>query len=565
LERAQAWLVGDPDPRDRAELAALVERSRARPADRAARSELRDRMAGELRFGTAGLRGPMGAGPNRMNRAVVIRAARGLADHLIDRLPGLTPRVVVGHDARHRSRQFALDTAGVLTAAGAQVWLFPESVPTPLLAYAVRALSAEAGVQVTASHNPASDNGYKVYWGGRLTDEPARGVQIVSPTDVAIAARRDAAGPAAAIPRADSGWLDPGPRLAQDYVAAVAAGPGNRTPLRLVHTALHGLATPWLTQIMGRAGFDQIRSTPSQAWPDPDFPTVAFPNPEEPGAMDAVLAEATAAGAELVVALDPDADRCAVAVPDPAGGWRTLNGDEVGVLLGQERAVALAAQPPESPRLLASTIVSSRLLARIARDHGLEHQVTLTGFKWLARLPGLAYAYEEAIGYCLRPDLVRDKDGLSAALAVARLAARLKEEGSSLPQALDELARRHGLHLTDQLALRSPDPAWADRVMAALRRWPPVRLADSPVGPLADLARGGGGLPPSDALILTTAADDRVVVRPSGTEPKVKFYLEVVVPVDPAVDSDRLAAIRGRARARLDQIGQDLRAGLADL
>jgi phosphomannomutase len=577
LERAQAWLAGDPDPDDRAELAALVASARSDPGS-PAWAELSDRLAGPLRFGTAGLRGPMGAGPKRMNRAVVMRAARGLSDYLTDRLAesaaaqlngplaGQPPRVVIGYDARHRSRQFALDSAAVLTAAGALVWLFPEPVPTPLLAYAVRALAAEAGVQVTASHNPAADNGYKVYLGGRMTAEPARGVQIVPPQDDDIAARIEAAGPAAAIPRADSGWSAVEPELAQAYVAAVAAGPVNRTPLKIVHTACHGLATPWLTQIMGRAGFDQVVSVASQAQPDPDFPTLAFPNPEEPGALDAALAQAAAVGADLVIAHDPDADRCAVAVPCRQGGWRALRGDELGALLGQERAVELAArlgrgqtgQPADSPRLLASTIVSSRLLGRIASSHGLEHRVTLTGFKWLARLPGLAFAYEEAIGYCLRPDLVRDKDGLSAALAVARLAARLKEEGRDLLDALDDLARAHGLYLTDQLSLRSQDPVWRDRAMAALRRRPPAELADSPVTGLTDLALDSDQWPPTDALVLTTAADDRVVVRPSGTEPKLKCYLEVVHPVDRSAGADRLDAIRVSAQARLDRLKREL-------
>lgn len=550
----RAWVAADPDPTTAAELTDLL--ARAEAGDPAATADLLDRFAGPLEFGTAGLRGPLGGGPRRMNRAVVMRTAAALADYLggalAGRSPDVPPRVVIGYDARHRSDTFATDTAAVLTAAGVEALLLPAPLPTPVLAFAVRHLSADAGVMVTASHNPAQDSGYKVYLGGAVATGPGQGVQIVPPADVEIAAR--IAATTAPVPRADDGWTVLGDEVRAAYVDRVVsrAAPGPRD-LRIVHTALHGVGGRLVEEVLGRAGFTDVHPVPSQAEPDPDFPTVAYPNPEESGALDAALALAQEVGADLVLANDPDADRCAVAVPDRySGRWRMLHGDEVGALLGDAIARRVADRPDAT---VASSIVSSRVLGRVAAAHRLRHVTTLTGFKWIARVDGLVFGYEEAIGYCTDPDAVRDKDGISAALLVAELAADLKARGRDLVDALDDLARAHGLHLTDQLAVRT-DLAQVPAVLDRLRRTPPVALAGSPVTEVIDLTEGGAGLPPTAGVVLRAADDTRVVVRPSGTEPKLKCYLEVIVPVAPAAPD--LRAERAAARARLDALRTEL-------
>ncbi|MDR1767226.1 MAG: phospho-sugar mutase [Propionibacteriaceae bacterium] len=554
----KAWLAADPDPVTRAELARLVE---AAEEDPAAAADLADRFAGTLQFGTAGLRGSMGAGPNRMNRAVVIRAAKGLIDFLAESLAGqgAPPRVVIGNDARHHSRQFAIDSAAVVAAAGGEAILLPDPVPTPVLSYAVRALDADAGVMVTASHNPAKDNGYKVYLGGRCVGDPERGAQIVPPYDAQIAAKIAAAPPANEVERVESGWRDLGQDFVDGYTSAIAVGDAPAAAIRVVHTAMHGVGSSVALSALAQAGFDDVVAVAAQRDPDPDFPTVSFPNPEEPGAIDMALALAAEVAADVVVANDPDADRCAVAVNDPRSGWRMLHGDELGAVLGEDIACELAAGAGEgSPGVLVNSVVSSRLLSRIAEHHRLPHRTTLTGFKWMGRVPGMAFAYEEAIGYCVRPDIVHDKDGLSTAVRVARLVARLKAEGRSVVDLLDDLARRHGLYLTSQLSARFSDLAQIPATMARLRAQPPQSLAGSPVSELADLGEGWNGLPPTDGMLLATAADDRVIVRPSGTEPKVKCYLEVVAPVSASAGFEDLTAAREQAKARLERIKQDL-------
>jgi phosphomannomutase len=569
-DKVTRWIKDDPDEDTRAELAALAV---AATDDPAAQVELADRFAADLQFGTAGLRGAMAAGPNRMNRAVVIRAARGLIDYLLAELPGEpTPVVVIGNDARHHSRQFALDTAAVITAAGGQALLLPTELPTPVLAYAVRALGADAGVMVTASHNPPADNGYKVYLGGRTVSEPERGVQIVPPYDAAIAAAIAATGSAADIARAESGWTDLGDDLHERYIADISAPPAGPAepgaPIRIVHTAMHGVGSATALAALGRAGFDTIVPVADQQRPDPDFPTVHFPNPEEPGAIDLALVTARDVLADVVIANDPDADRCAVAVPDPRTGWRMLHGDELGSILGEDVARSLKTQPAAVDGdtalgpILVNSVVSSRQLEAIARSYGVAHATTLTGFKWMGRVPGLAFAYEEAIGYCVRPDLVRDKDGLSTAVAVARLVSRLKAEERTVIDLLDDLARRHGLYLTGQLSARFTDLDQIPATMAKLRQTPPSSLAGSPVKAVVDLAEGYEGLPPTDGILLLTSANDRVVVRPSGTEPKVKCYLEVVLPVDSDASFEALTGVRGEAQARLETIKSELNAAL---
>ncbi len=572
LDAATQWIADDVDAADQAELTALVERARAEVPDGGpALTELWDRFSGRLEFGTAGLRGAMAAGPNRMNRAVVIGAAAGLGRYLLNALEGSdggAPRVVVGFDARHRSADFARDTAAVMTAQGLEVHLMPSPLPTPVLSFAVRHLEADAGVMVTASHNPAADNGYKVYLGGRVVTDAGQGAQIVPPYDALIAEQITAAGPAAKVERAQHGWTVLDESIVDEYVACVTAlADGVPRDLRIVTTSLHGVGGQVLARVLAEAGFTDVVPVPEQLQPDPDFPTVVFPNPEEKGAIDMAIAVAREAQADVVIANDPDADRCAVAVRDPRStshdGWRMLHGDEVGALLGDDVAGrAAASATPDTPGTLASSVVSSRLLAAIAAKHGLTHATTLTGFKWIARTPGLAFGYEEALGYCVDPAQVRDKDGISAALLIAQLANRLKAAGRSLVGRLDDLAREHGLYVTDQLAVRFEDLAGIPATMARLRSEPPAALAGSTVVEVLDLSEGANGLPPTDGMLLLTEDQTRVIVRPSGTEPKVKCYLEVIRPLAADASDDVVTEARAEARTTLATLKHDVAAAL---
>lgn len=542
IARAQAWLAEDPDPETREELAKLVD---AAPGAPAVLDELAARFAGTLQFGTAGLRGELGAGPLRMNRSVVIRAAAGLAAYLKGKghTDGL---VVIGYDARYKSADFARDTAAVMTGAGLRAAVLPRPLPTPVLAFAIRHLGAVAGVEVTASHNPPRDNGYKVYLGD--------GSQIVPPADGEIAAEIAAVRSLHDVPRPDSGWQTLGEDVLEAYLArtdAVLAAGSPRTA-RTVYTAMHGVGKDTLLAAFARAGFPAPVLVAEQAEPDPDFPTVAFPNPEEPGAMDLSFATAREARPDLVIANDPDADRCAVAVPVGDGDWRMLRGDEVGALLGAHlvrRGVAA-----DGGRVFAESIVSSSLLGRIAEKAGLGYEETLTGFKWIARVEGLRYGYEEALGYCVDPEGVRDKDGITAALLITELASELKEEGRTLLDLLDDLAVEHGLHATDQLSVRVEDLSLIAAAMRRLREGQPERLAGLAVTRAEDLTKGTETLPPTDGLRYTLDGA-RVIVRPSGTEPKLKCYLEVVVPV---ADRAALPAAHEKAAELLAALKRDL-------
>jgi phosphomannomutase len=541
---ARAWRDDDPDPTTRAELDAVLGRATAGDADAAA--DLADRMAGLLEFGTAGLRGALGAGPNRMNRSVVIRAAAGLTAYLKDEgRAGESPTVVVGYDARYNSDVFARDTAAVVVAAGGRALLLPQPLPTPVLAFAIRHLGADAGVMVTASHNPPQDNGYKVYLGD--------GSQIVPPADARIAAHIGRVERVADVPRAPDGWETLGDNLLEDYVDAVVGvvDPSSPRDLRIVHTSLHGVGHGTVHTAFVQAGFAAPVAVDEQAVPDPDFPTVAFPNPEEKGAIDLALARARAVGCDLVIANDPDADRCAAAVLDPAlGDWRMLRGDEVGALLGAH----IVRRGVSRRDVFANSIVSSRLLASIAKAAGLAHEETLTGFKWISRVDRLRYGYEEALGYCVAPQLVRDKDGVSAALLLAELAATLKAQGRTLIDLLDDLAVEHGVHATDSFSVRVSDVAQIDTLMGRLRAEQPTSVAGVEVDRIDDLARGDGGLPPTEGLRYHLVDRSRVIVRPSGTEPKVKVYLEVIEPVagPAALGESRAVAETRLARVRAD-------------
>ncbi|MEW1673207.1 phospho-sugar mutase [Streptomyces noursei] len=546
IGRAQAWLAEDPDPETRDELAKLIE------ADQ--HEELAARFAGTLQFGTAGLRGELGAGPMRMNRAVVIRAAAGLAAYLKDSGQG-GGLVVVGYDARHKSADFARDTAAVMVGAGLRAAVLPRPLPTPVLAFAIRHLGAVAGIEVTASHNPPRDNGYKVYLGD--------GSQIVPPADGQIADRIAAVRSLADVPRPESGWdvLDDAVLAAYLERTDAVLTPGSARDVGVVYTPMHGVGRDTLVAAFARAGFPAPTVVAEQAEPDPDFPTVAFPNPEEPGAMDLAFATARAqapGSVDIVIANDPDADRCAVAVPAPGTpeGWRMLRGDEVGALLAAHLVRKGAAGT------FTTTIVSSQLMSRIAAGATLPYEETLTGFKWLARVDGLRYAYEEALGYCVDPEGVRDKDGVTAALLITELAAELKRAGRGLADLLDDLAVDFGLHATDQLSVRVEDLSLIADAMRRLRAEPPTALAGLTVTRADDLNEGSAALPPTDGLryYLAGAPADgieaaRVVVRPSGTEPKLKCYLEVVVPV---ADRDGLPAARAKAAAALASIKSDV-------
>ncbi|WP_406347120.1 phospho-sugar mutase [Streptomyces sp. NBC_00648] len=537
IARAKAWLAEDPDGETREELAKLIDNEEL--------DELAARFAGTLQFGTAGLRGELGAGPMRMNRSVVIRAAAGLAAYLKAKGQG-DGLVVIGYDARYKSADFARDTAAVMTGAGLKAAVLPRPLPTPVLAYAIRHLGAVAGVEVTASHNPPRDNGYKVYLGD--------GSQIVPPADAEIAAEIAAVASLSDVPRPENSWETLGDEVLEAYLARTdeVLTPGSPRTARVVYTAMHGVGKDVLTAAFARAGFPPPALVAEQADPDPAFPTVAFPNPEEPGAMDLAFEAARAVNPDIIIANDPDADRCAVAVPDASveGGWRMLRGDEVGSLLAQhlvDRGVS---------GVFAESIVSSSLLGRIAEAAGLGYEETLTGFKWIARVDGLRYGYEEALGYCVDPEGVRDKDGITAALLVAELASVLKEQGRTLPDLLDDLAVRHGLHATDQLSVRVDDLSVISDAMRRLREKTPTSLAGLAVTKAEDLTEGTEELPPTDGLRYYLEGA-RVIVRPSGTEPKLKCYLEVVVPV---ASQDALGEARTKAAELLAGIKRDLAA-----
>lgn len=512
----QEWIAHDPDPGAVAELAACAD------------DELADRFAGPLTFGTAGLRGPLRAGPNGMNLAVVLRATWAVARILTDRALGGS-RVVVGYDARHRSAEFGQAAAEVFAAQGFSVTLMPIPVPTPAVAFAVRSMAAAAGVQITASHNPPSDNGYKVYLAG--------GLQIVSPTDRDIEHAISTAPQADAIPRTPV--APSGAEQLRAYLERAAEVRHTTGAARIALTPMHGVGGEFALDALALAGFSDVHVVASQFEPDPDFPTVAFPNPEEPGASDQLLALARDVDADIAIALDPDADRCAIGVPTP-DGWRMLSGDETGWLLGDY--VLSHADPATA--VVASTVVSSRMLARIAAAHGARHVETLTGFKWLARadeqIPGgtLAYAYEEAIGHCVDPEAVRDKDGISAAVLACDLVVGLRQSGRSVLDALDDLARRFGVHTTVAVTRRVGSAEEAATVLSMLRAAPPDDVAGFAVA-VTDLA------PDTDALIFTGGDDGtsvRVVARPSGTEPKLKAYIEI-----------RCTGELSAARARCDE------------
>lgn len=534
LRAALAWLEQDPDADTRAELQALLDSQDA--------SALGLLFAERLQFGTAGLRGALGAGPNRMNRVVVAQAAAGLGAYLLSTTEA--PRVVIGYDARHKSHAFAEDSAEILQGAGVEALLLPGPLPTPVLAFAIRRLGADAGVMVTASHNPAQDNGYKVYLGD--------GSQIVPPADEEIMTAIAGVGRIDELPRDDS-YLLLGDDVEDAYVSAVASTmePGSRD-LSFVYTPMHGVGQATFARVLDASGFGPAHTVAEQADPDPDFPTVAFPNPEEPGAMDLAMTLADAVNADLVIAHDPDADRCAVGQRF-GDGVRMFSGDEVGALLADD-LLNTGVQGT-----YATSVVSSTLLLKQAAAHGQPARQTLTGFKWIGKIDDLAFGYEEALGYDVAPHITRDKDGISAALRILAIAARLKKEGRSLDQRLNEIYREFGVHQTGQLSVRFDHIGDVLAAMTQLRSAPPAMLAGKAITQSADLSEGWMELPPTDALFLQLGNAGRVIARPSGTEPKLKCYIELVVPVTEGGD---IASVRAQAKREVAALAEELKVHL---
>ena len=532
VRAAEAWLALDPDAVTRAETQALLDA--AATGEAKAVEDLANRFTGRLQFGTAGIRAAMGAGPQRMNRLVVRQTAAGVAADLLATVPDAASRgVVIGGDARHGSKEFVEDVAAVLAAAGIASMRFAHPTPTPVVAFATKHRNVAAGIQVTASHNPPADNGMKVYWGD--------GAQIVPPIDGRIAAAIDVAslGPIELADASDPLATLCSSTLVDQYVSGVhtldphTAAAAERAALKVVITPMHGVGGAILLRVLTEAGFTHVVPVAEQFEPDPDFPTVSFPNPEEPGALDLAFVTARRVDADIIIANDPDADRCALAVPDPSadGGWRMLRGDEVGWVLADH----LLGVPSDDPRptLLVTTLVSSSLLSAMAARRGATYVETLTGFKWLARAAmdrpdhRLVLAYEEALGYCVG-DLVADKDGFSAALVAADLAARRKADGSSLLGALADIESTYGRYDTSQWSLRFDGPTAADEMAALMvraRAAHPTEIAGCAVVDERDYLTSE---PPADVVVFFLGEIGRITVRPSGTEPKCKVYFEVV-------------------------------------
>ena len=534
LAEVQAWIADDPDPKNAAELAKLVEAGDE--------STLKKYFAGFLQFGTAGLRGPIGPGPSCMNRAVVGRTAAGLVAYMKARDMN---RVVIGRDARYGSEDFTQESAEIFAGAGFEVFVLPRPLPTPVLAFATLELKCDVGVMVTASHNPPQDNGYKVYIGPTADGIDYAASQIINPTDGFIAKEIAAVKSLAHQPRGNK-WNVLDDSILGIYVARTAKLAPNPGSLKIVYTAMHGVGTETLSKAFAKAGFPNLILVNEQAQPDPDFPTVAFPNPEEPGAIDLALAKAREVKADLVIANDPDADRCAAAVNDPNGGWRMLRGDELGVIFGEWIARSMALDKTRKGSF-GNSIVSSSALRKIAAHYVIDFKEVLTGFKWLAKIEDLAFGYEEAIGYAVDSETVNDKDGISAALFLAQIATDLKAQGKTLIDLLNEVWQRHGFHGTEQISIRVSDMSRITGLLAGLRKNPPSEIAGRSVSTIDDLAAPKDGLPPTDGLRIWLEGGIRIIIRPSGTEAKMKCYIEVIT-------RDELSA-----KLLLDQLRQPLK------
>ena len=528
-QEVENWIADDPDPATAQELVELLARGDE--------TTLRKYFSGFLQFGTAGLRGPIGPGPSCMNRAVVGRAAAGIAAYMKKR--GMNS-VVIGRDARYGSEDYTFETAEIMSGAGMKVLILPRPLPTPVLAFATSHFKCDIGIMVTASHNPPQDNGYKVYLGGTVDGIHYRGSQIVSPTDEAIAAKIDSITSLKSQPRGKV-WEVLGEEIVEQYInrtASLAGAPGS---LRIVYTAMHGVGTETIQRVFHKAGFQSPILVEAQAAPDPDFPTVAFPNPEEPGAIDLALETARTFDAHLVIANDPDADRCAAAINDPAIGWRMLRGDELGAIFAESIARKI------DSGVFANSIVSSSIVRKIAAHYQLDFKETLTGFKWLAKIENLTFGYEEALGYAVDAATVNDKDGISAAITLAQIATDLVAEGKTLLDLLDEIWARHGFHATEQISIRLSDLSKVEVILGGLRANPPKEIAGRLVTSIDDLATPTDGLPPTDGIRIWLDGGVRIIIRPSGTEAKMKCYIE-------AIERDSKAA-----QAVLDQLRPPLK------
>lgn len=503
-------------------------------------AELNSCFSGFLEFGTAGLRGALGPGPSRMNRAVVGRTAAGLVEFMKSRNLN---SIVIGRDARYGSEDFTNDTAEIMAGAGFTTFVLPRPLPTPVLAFAVNELNVDVGVMVTASHNPAQDNGYKVYLGGVVDGINYRGSQIISPTDSTIS--KEIAGISAlrTIPRSEN-WKIVDEKIISEYVTRTAARVKSVGNLKVVYTALHGVGTETLLSVFHKAGFATPILVSAQAEPDPDFPTTSFPNPEEPGAIDLALDTARNFNADLVIANDPDADRCAIAINEN-GDWRMLRGDEVGAILGEY----IGSVNPQGT--FANSIVSSSILRKIATNYAINFAETLTGFKWLAKIPDLTFGYEEALGYCVDSKTVNDKDGISAGLLIAEIAANLASSGSSLALYLDQIWLKYGYHATSQISLRVSGLGKINQIMDYFRNQRPAEIAGYRVLNFTDLLTTDSGLPATDGVRFWLGSDARIIIRPSGTESKIKCYIEVVA-------TGEISTAKAKADSTVDLLRQAL-------
>jgi len=506
----EKWIADDPDPVTASALQTLL--------DAGDETSLRLHFNGFLQFGTAGLRGPNGPGPSCVNRAVVGRTAAGIAQYMKKR--GLN-RVVIGRDARHGSYEYAMESAEIFSGAGCEVFILPRALPTPVLAYATKALSADIGIMVTASHNPPADNGYKVYVGPTVDGVTYACSQIINPTDGFISDEIKTITSLSTQPRGTQ-WEVVKEEIIDEYISRAASLAKKPGALRIVYTAMHGVGTATISEVFRKAGFPDLILVKEQAEPDPDFPTVAFPNPEEPGAIDLALATARSHNADLVIANDPDADRCAAAIKNRDGQWRMLRGDELGIIFGEW----IARSKPTGT--FGNSIVSSSMLKKISAYYGIDFKEVLTGFKWLAKIENLSFGYEEAIGYAVDSQTVNDKDGISAAIFLAQIATSLDEDGQDFNDLLDEVWARHGFHGTEQISIRVSDMKAITLLLAGLRNNPPQMIAGRTVESIDDLAAPGDGLPPTDGLRIWLSGGVRIIIRPSGTEAKLKCYIEVI-------------------------------------
>jgi phosphomannomutase len=510
LQEVKEWILDDPDSNTATQLQNWLDSNNE--------VELRACFNGFLQFGTAGLRGPVRPGPSGMNRAVVARTSAGLVAYM--KSHGLKS-VVIGQDARHGSKEFALEAAQIFSGAGMTTMVLSHPLPTPVLAFATKELGCDVGIMVTASHNPPKDNGFKVYLGGTVDGITYRGSQITSPTDSLIADEISKVISTKSLARGDK-WNIVDDHLVEEYVSRTAKLAKNPGKLKIVYTAMHGVGTETLLSVFKVAGFDPPQLVLEQAQPDPDFPTVAFPNPEEPGAMDLAIEMAKKSDADLVIATDPDADRCAVAIKDPKVGWRILHGDELGAVF------AHVISEESDHGVFANTIVSSTIVKKIAQNRSIKFQETLTGFKWISKIQNLSFGYEEAIGYCVDPETVNDKDGISAAVFIAQIATDLARDGKTILGLLNEIWSLHGYHATEQISIRVNEISQVKDLLSSLRNNPPHQIAGRQVTLIEDLSKPTDGLPPTDGLRIWLEGPIRVIIRPSGTEAKLKCYIEVI-------------------------------------